>query len=88
MRWGSEQSKIGIKLHRPLRDEQPARDRRLPLGGDPRGAPGRVHGGIGEGERRRGCRRVCEVCWEFDERVGAFSSTRFENGKRFVFLHS
>ena len=42
-----------------LRDEQSARDRRLPLGDNPRGAPGRVHGGIGEGE----CGGGCEVCF-------------------------
>ena len=51
-----------------LFDEQPARDRRLPLGGDPRGASGRVHGGIGEGERGGGRGGVCDVCWEVDVR--------------------
>ena len=58
-------SRLGL---RPLRDEQPARDRRLPLGGDPRGAPGRVYGSVGEGKcggRRGG---VCDVCWEVDVR--------------------
>ena len=55
-----------------LFDEQPARDRRLPLGGDPRGAPGRVHGGVREGERGGGCRGVREVCWEIDVRRGVF----------------
>ena len=57
-----------------LFDEQPARDRRLPLGGDPRGAPGRVHGCVREGERGGGCRGVREVYWEFDVRKRVFSS--------------
>lgn len=33
-----------------LRDEQPARDGGLPLGGNPCGTPGRVYGCVGEGE--------------------------------------
>lgn len=73
-------------MHRPLRDEQPARDRRLPLGGDPRGAPGRVHGGVREGERGGGCGGVREVCWEFDVRRGVFLLQDLMNGERFVFL--
>ena len=46
-----------------LRDEQSARDRRLPLGGNPRGAPERVHGGIGEGKCGGGCGGVREIYW-------------------------
>lgn len=36
-----------VFAHRPLRDEQPIGDRRLPLGGDPRRTPGRVHDSLG-----------------------------------------
>lgn len=32
-----------VFAHRPLRDEQPISDHRLPMGGDPRGALGGVH---------------------------------------------
>ena len=36
--------------YRTICDEQPIGDRRLPLGGDSRGAPRRVHGGVGESD--------------------------------------
>ena len=69
-----------------FRDEQPARDRWLPLGRNLRGAPGRVHGGVGAGERGGGCREVREVYWEFDVRRGVFLLQDLMKVKRFVFL--
>lgn len=51
-----------------LLDEQSIGDGRLPLGGSPSVASGRVHVGIGEGERGG----VREVCWEIDVRRGVF----------------
>lgn len=41
-----------VIAYRSLRDEQPISDRRLPMGGDSRGATGRVHDSLGVSQCR------------------------------------